>query len=525
MAQLPALIAGQLVGTAAEVAVEDPSTGAVMAVTADCGPAEIDQAVRAAAEAGRSWRRVAVPERARLLRRLSALIERDQESLGRLESQQTGKPLRQGLRDAEITVRYFDFYASAIETFYGTMFSLDDHTTVQTQWEPHGVTAHIIPWNYPLQILGRSIALPLATGNCTVLKPAEEAPLTALKIADLALEAQLSGGGSQCRDRIRGVAGAALTAHPGVDHISFTGSVEVGRLISHAAAERLIPAGTMELGGKSPNIVFADADLDRAVPVIVNAILQNAGQTCAGLVRLLVEDSVHDVVVKRLAEIFAGVDIGPALDDPTLGPLISAAQRDQVSAYVSASDRGGKIRYGGEPLAGGRFGGGFFFQPTLVDDVDAGSTIFREEVFGPVLTVNPLQRCRRGDRPGQRNRLRPGRRRMDGEPQHCPAHDPRRGVRSGVREHLRRLGRSGASLRRIQAVGLSVGRKAPRDCEDLPRSKRLSSHHDRPGGDSGYDSRGNHGRHASLRVGAVRGWECDCAAGPPGPHGRASPAR
>ncbi len=280
MAQLPALIAGQLVGTAAEVAVEDPSTGAVMAVTADCGPAEIDQAVRAAAEAGRSWRRVAVPDRARLLRRLSALIERDQESLGRLESQQTGKPLRQGLRDAEITVRYFDFYASAIETFYGTMFSLDDHTTVQTQWEPHGVTAHIIPWNYPLQILGRSIAPALATGNCTVLKPAEEAPLTAVKIADLALEAGFPAGAVNVVTGFGESAGAALTAHPGVDHISFTGSVEVGRLISHAAAERLIPV-TMELGGKSPNIVFADADLDRAVPVIVNAILQNAGQTCS----------------------------------------------------------------------------------------------------------------------------------------------------------------------------------------------------------------------------------------------------
>jgi aldehyde dehydrogenase (NAD+) len=329
---------------------------------------------------------VAVPERARLLRRLSALIERDLESLGRLESQQTGKPLRQGRRDAEITVRYFDFYASAIETFYGTTFSLDDHTTVQTQWEPHGVTAHIIPWNYPLQILGRSIAPALATGNCTVLKPAEEAPLTALKIADLALEAGFPAGAVNVVTGFGESAGAALTAHPGVDHISFTGSVEVGRLISHAAAERLIPV-TMELGGKSPNIVFADADLDRAVPVIVNAILQNAGQTCSAGSRLLVEDSVHDVVVKRLAEIFAGVDIGPALNDPTLGPLISAAQRDRVSAYVSAGDRGGQIRYGGEPLTGGRFGGGFFFQPTLVDDVDAGSTIFREEVFGPVLTV------------------------------------------------------------------------------------------------------------------------------------------
>ena len=169
MIQLAALIDGKPVATTAEVPVEDPSTGEVMAVTADCGPAEIDAAVRAAAGAAQSWRRVAVPERARLLRRLSALIERDMASLGRLESQQTGKPLRQGLRDAEITVRYFDFYASAVETFYGSAFSLDERTTVHTRWEPHGVTAHIIPWNYPLQILGRSVAppWPWATAWCS----------------------------------------------------------------------------------------------------------------------------------------------------------------------------------------------------------------------------------------------------------------------------------------------------------------------------------------------------------------------
>jgi aldehyde dehydrogenase (NAD+) len=386
MAQLPAFIDGKPVETTAEVPVEDPSTGEVMATTADCGPHEIDLAVRAAAEAGQSWRRVAVSERARLLRKLSTLIERDLTELGRLESQQTGKPLRQGLRDTEITARYFDFYASAVETFYGATFSLDDHTTVHTYWEPHGVTAHVIPWNYPLQILGRSIAPALAMGNCTVLKPAEEAPLTALKIAELAMEAGFPHGAVNVVPGYGESAGAALTAHPGIGHISFTGSVEVGRIISHAAAEHLIPV-TMELGGKSPNILFADADMDRAVPTIVNAILQNAGQTCSAGARLLVQDSVHDSVVDRIAGIFSHVDIGPALDDPTLGPLISAAQRDRVCSYVSASDLGGRIRYGGESLAGGRFGHGFFFEPTLIDEVDPASVMFREEVFGPVLAV------------------------------------------------------------------------------------------------------------------------------------------
>jgi aldehyde dehydrogenase (NAD+)/betaine-aldehyde dehydrogenase len=389
MIQLAALIDGKPVATEAEVPVEDPSTGEVMAVTADCGPAEIDAAVRAAAGAAPAWRLTAVPERARLLRRLAALIERDAQSLGRLESQQTGKPLRQGLRDAEITVRYFDFYASAVETFYGSAFSLDERTTVQTRWEPHGVTAHIIPWNYPLQILGRSVAPALAMGNCVVLKPAEEAPLTALKIGELALEAGLPPGALNVVPGYGESAGAALTAHPGIGHISFTGSVEVGRIISHAAADHLIPV-TMELGGKSPNILFADADLDRALPVIVNSILQNGGQTCSAGSRLLVAESVHVAVTSRLAEMFGAVSIGPALEDPDLGPLISGPQRDRVTSYVTAADRGGQIAYGGAPLTGGVLGDGYFFQPTLIDEVAPGSPIFREEVFGPVLAVTPF---------------------------------------------------------------------------------------------------------------------------------------
>jgi aldehyde dehydrogenase (NAD+) len=386
MNQLPALIDGKPVRTAGDVPVEDPSTGEVMAVTADCGEPEVDAAVRAAADASRAWRRVSVPDRARLLRRLSALIERDAADLGRLESQQTGKPLRQGLRDAEITVRYFDFYASAVETFYGSAFALDDHTSVRTQWEPHGVTAHIIPWNYPLQILGRSIAPALAMGNCTVLKPAEEAPLTALRIGELALEAGFPPGALNVVTGYGHTAGAALARHRGVNHISFTGSVEVGRLISHAAADSLIPV-TMELGGKSPNIVFADADLDRALPTVVNAILQNAGQTCSAGSRLLVEHGIHDQVVERIAAAFAAVSVGPALEDPGLGPLISGPQRDRVAAYVAGSATAGRVRYGGEPLSGGSFGRGFFFEPTLIDEVGPASPMFREEVFGPVLAV------------------------------------------------------------------------------------------------------------------------------------------
>lgn len=390
MKQLGALVDGKPIETAGTVDVIDPSTGEVFASTADCGPGEIDQAVTAARQAAVTWRRVPVAERARVLRQISRLIERDLADLARLEAQQTGKPLRQARRDTEIAARYFDFYASAIETFYGSTIPLDDSTFVYTLWEPHGVTAHIIPWNYPLQILGRSVAPALAMGNCCVLKPAEEAPLTALRLGELALEAGLPPGALNVVTGFGETAGAALTAHPGIGHISFTGSVEVGRLISKAAAERTIPV-TMELGGKSPNIVFADADIDRALPVIVNAILQNAGQTCSAGSRLIVQDSIHDLLVGRIADIFAAVDIGPALEDPALGPLISEVQRERVLSYIDQARASAAIRYGGEALSGGHYGNGFFVQPTLIDDVDPAGPLGQEEVFGPVLAVTPFR--------------------------------------------------------------------------------------------------------------------------------------
>jgi aldehyde dehydrogenase (NAD+) len=391
MKQEAAFINGQSVETPNTVAVLDPSSGKEIAQTADCGPEQIDLAVRAARRASPQWRKVAVADRARILRRIGQLVERDREELAHLEALQTGKPLRQARRDAEITSRYFDFYASAVETHYGSSIPLNADTLIYTQWEPHGVTAHVIPWNYPMQIFARTIAPALAMGNCCVLKPAEEAPLTALRLAALALEAGLPAGALNIVTGYGETAGAALTGHGDIDHISFTGSVEVGRLIAHAAANRVIPA-TMELGGKSPNIVFADADMERTVPGVINAILQNAGQTCSAGSRLLVHESVHDQLVARIAQAFAAVTIGPALTDPALGPLISQAQRSRVMSFIEqARSNGAKLVTGGDALNGGAFGNGFFFQPTLIDDVDPNGPIGQEEVFGPVLAVTTFR--------------------------------------------------------------------------------------------------------------------------------------
>jgi acyl-CoA reductase-like NAD-dependent aldehyde dehydrogenase len=390
MNQLGAIINGKHVQTEASVGVIDPSSGELFAETADCGVAEIDLAVAAAREAGSSWRRVAVADRAAILRRISVLVKRDSELLADLESKQTGKPMKQARRDVEITVRYFDFYASVVETFYGTTIPLNDDTLIFTKWEPHGVTAHVVPWNYPLQILARSIAPSLAMGNGCVLKPSEETPLTALHLAELALEAGLPAGLFNVVPGLGETAGIALTNHAGIDHISFTGSVEVGKIISRAAAEHTIPV-TMELGGKSPNIVFADADLDKAVPVLVNAILQNAGQTCSAGSRLLVEESIHEELVNRLVVAFEKVDIGPASTDPTLGPLISEEQRQRVLGYVAWAKENATVRFGGEALNGGALGNGYYVQPTLIDNVDPSSRLAQEEIFGPVLVVIPFK--------------------------------------------------------------------------------------------------------------------------------------
>jgi acyl-CoA reductase-like NAD-dependent aldehyde dehydrogenase len=390
MKQFGAVIDGTIVETENVVPVIDPSTGQVYAETADCGAEEVDRAVAAARNAGTAWRKVPVADRAAVIRKISTLIHRDLDILAEMESRQTGKPMKQARRDVEITVRYFDFYASVVETLYGTTIPLNDNTFVFTTWEPHGVTAHIVPWNYPLQILARSIAPSLAMGNGCVLKPAEETPLTALHLAHLAIEAGLPSGLFNVVTGYGETTGAALTGHPGIDHISFTGSVEVGRIISRAAAERTIPV-TMELGGKSPNIVFADADLDRAVPVLVNAILQNAGQTCSAGSRLLVEESIHEELVSRLVDAFAAVDIGPAHTDPTLGPLVSSQQRERVLGYIELAKETATVRFGGEPLNGGALGDGYYIQPTLIDNVDPASRLAQEEIFGPVLVVTPFK--------------------------------------------------------------------------------------------------------------------------------------
>ena len=256
--------------------------------------------------------------------------------------------------------------------------------TVYTLRQPHGVTGHILPWNYPMQMVGRSIGAALATGNATVLKPAEEACLTALAFAAICDEAGLPKGAFNVVTGLGEEVGAALSAHPGVDHVSFTGSVGVGMLVQAAAAKNVVPV-TLELGGKSPQVVFADADLDRALPFLVNGGLQNAGQTCSAASRILVDRKIADEVVARMSERYRALKVGPALDDLDVGPLVSGRQKQIVESFLGKTAPG-RIA-ASATLPDDLPAGGHYVAPSLVTDIKPDHELAQYEIFGPVQVV------------------------------------------------------------------------------------------------------------------------------------------
>jgi aldehyde dehydrogenase (NAD+)/betaine-aldehyde dehydrogenase len=382
-----AIVDGEPLALDRTLDVLDPATGEVCATIPRGTEREIDAGVNAGRRAfEREWRATGPVQRGALLRKLSALIAEQADELAALESLDTGKPLSQARADVTVAARYFGFYASVVEGLEGTTIGSASEAHAYTRREPFGVTGHIIPWNYPLQVSGRTLAPSLAAGNCCVLKPAEEAPLTALRLGAMALDAGFPAGVLNVVPGLGEEAGAALSAHPGINYLSFTGSREVGTLVAQAAAVNVVPVA-LELGGKSPNIVFADADLDAAVPTIVNSIIQNAGQTCTAGSRLLVHESRHDEVVDAVARRFQGIRLGRGLDDPDLGPLISRQQRDRVAALVRDGAGGARLVCGGQPATADDLRGGFFFEPTLFDDAGPEDPISTQEVFGPVLAA------------------------------------------------------------------------------------------------------------------------------------------
>ncbi len=380
-------IGGAWVASSRTLPVINPSDGQVIGQIARGGAAEIDAAVKAAQAAmDGEWGQCDAVTRGRLLMKLSDLIRRDAEKLARMESEDVGKPLTQARADATVCARYFEYYGGAADKVHGDSIPFQNGFTVMTVYEPHGVTGHIVPWNYPLQMTGRSVAPALAMGNAIVLKPAEDTSLTALALASLAEEAGFPKGAFNVVTGLGEEAGAALAEHPGISHISFTGSREVGTLVQAAAARHTIPV-TLELGGKSPQVVFADAPLADAATTIVRAIVQNAGQTCSAGSRVLIEDRIYDSFTADLATRFKATRVGSGSQDLDLGPVVNAKQKARVESYLDLA------RKDGLPiLAEGQFGtnlpqDGFYVKPTLIGDVPPDHVLAQEEIFGPVLVA------------------------------------------------------------------------------------------------------------------------------------------
>jgi len=365
----------------------DPATGQPFDDMPRSDARDIDRAVQAARRAQqRVWGRTPAAERGRLLMALSRAVAAHADELAALEQRDCGKPTRQARADALALVRYFEFYAGAADKLHGQTIPYQDGYSVLTWREPHGVTGHVIPWNYPMQIFGRSVGGALAAGNSCVVKPAEDACLSLLRVAELAAEVGFPAGVINLVTGYGHEVGDALARHPGIDHISFTGSPRVGTLIQQVAAERHCPV-TLELGGKGPQLVFADADLEAAIPVILNAIVQNAGQTCSAGSRLLVEASLYEPLLQRLGSAFAGLRAGPPAMDLDLGPLIRASQLQRVQGFLDQARADGIATVAFGQVVPDADAAGFYQAPVLLRDVPVQHRLAQEEVFGPVLSA------------------------------------------------------------------------------------------------------------------------------------------
>ncbi len=366
----------------------NPSDGTALAAIARGTSPDVDAAVAAAQSAlDGDWGRATAAERGRILARLGQLVLEQIDVLARLESLDVGKPLTQARNDVLALARYCEFYAGAADKVHGETIPYLEGYTVYTLREPYGVTGHIVPWNYPMQIIGRSVGAALAMGNACVLKPAEEACLTALAFADLAMRAGLPAGALNVVPGLGSEAGAALAEHPGVHHISFTGSVATGSLIQAAAASNVVPV-TLELGGKSPQLVFADADLDAALPFLVNAGIQNAGQTCSASSRILIQRQIYEDLCSRMATAYSKLRAGPAVDDLELGPLISVRQQSIVQSFL---DLGADLNnIGAGQIVADAPENGAYVAPMLFADVSPDHILAQNEIFGPVQVLIPF---------------------------------------------------------------------------------------------------------------------------------------
>lgn len=368
--------------------VYNPANGETIATIPRGMKEDINQAVTAAKKAFNhpDWKSVKPYERGELLFAVSEKMKQERDVLAELEATDVGKPLTQAYADVDAAIRYFRFYGGGADKVMGDTIPIEDGLLDYVVREPVGVTAHIVPWNYPLQIISRSVAAAIATGNTVVVKSAEDTPLTAMKLSQYFDELDVPAGVFNHITGYGHEAGAALSGHPDINHVTFTGSVPTGIAVGQAAMANVVPT-TLELGGKSPNIVFEDCNIEQTLEAVVRSIIQNAGQTCSAGSRLLIESSYKEEFVRLLKERFEQLSIGPGLTDPDVGPILNQKQFDHVRQMLDAAAKEGEIISGGKTVTIENNEAGLYLEPTIVDGVTKESRIAQEEIFGPVVTV------------------------------------------------------------------------------------------------------------------------------------------
>ena len=366
----------------------NPATGEVICQVAEGDKADVDLAVKAARKAFTDgpWPKMNASERGRLLHKLADLIEQNQEELAALESLDNGKPLRDAMAaDLPLTIKCYRYYAGWADKVHGKTIPVEGPYFCYTRHEPIGVVGQIIPWNFPLLMQAWKWGPALATGCTIVLKPAEQTPLTALRVAQLAQEAGIPDGVINVIPGFGPTAGAAVSSHMDIDKVAFTGEYLTGQLVMEAAAKRNLKRVSLELGGKSPNVVFADADLDAAVAGAYFGLFFNQGQCCCAGSRLFVEEKVHDQFVEKVLKKARSQKVGDPFDpETTQGPQVSQEQFDRVMGFIeSGKKEGAKLLIGGN-RCGSK---GYFIEPTVFDNVTDNMKIAKEEIFGPVMNI------------------------------------------------------------------------------------------------------------------------------------------
>lgn len=389
-------VAGSRVAAAdgREIEIFDPANGEVLARVAQAGEADVERTVLAARQRfeDRAWRGMNTRKRGRILQQIADLVRQEKESLARLESRNAGKPIKAARGEIAAVANCFEYYAGAVNKFHGETIPASAHGTLLTFHEPLGVCALIVPWNYPLLITSWKVAPALAMGNTVIIKPASATPLSALALADIALEAGLPAGALNVLPGSGSTVGSALVRHPAVRKVSFTGSTEIGAGIMRNAADD-IKRVSLELGGKSANIVFADADLSVCIESSIFAVYDNAGQDCCARSRILVERPIYDEFVERFTARVGTLKLGDTQDEATeVGPLITAQHRQSVSRYLEIGDSEGARRLcGGEIPGEPALAKGNYLTPAVYVNVTPGMRIAQEEIFGPVVGIQSFE--------------------------------------------------------------------------------------------------------------------------------------